>query len=77
MKAIDDARTKLVGTPEREAAYKAISKMAYENPQHLTVCWSPILVVARKGIVGAEKAPYLRALAMADIRNYAALKAEK
>jgi len=67
-KAVEDAKTKPVGSPEREAAYKAISKMAYEDPQHVTVCWSPILVITRKGVVGAEKAAYMPAAAMADIQ---------
>ena len=76
-RAVEDAKTKQIGSPEREAAYKAISKMAYDDPQHVLVCWSPILVITRNGVVGAEKAPYLRATAVADIRNYSILKSAK
>ena len=73
-KAVEDAKTKALGSPEREAAYKAISKMAFDSPMHVTVCWSPNVTIARKGFVGAEKAPYLIAAPMADFRNLGMLK---
>jgi peptide/nickel transport system substrate-binding protein len=68
------ARTKPVGSPEREAAYRAISRMAYDNPHQIYVCWSPVLVLARKGIVGVDKEAYLDAAPIPDIRTYGAIK---
>ncbi len=73
-KAVAAARTKPIGSPDREAAYKAISKMAYEDPRQIFVCWSPIMVVARKGIVGIDKEPFLNAVPIPDIRTYATAK---
>jgi len=73
-KAIEDAKTKAIGSPEREAAYKAISKMAYDNPYHVLICFSQNVIIARKGYVGADKLPYIIAVPMADFRNLGMLK---
>jgi peptide/nickel transport system substrate-binding protein len=73
-KAVAAARTKPIGSSEREAAYKAISKMAYEDPRQVFVCWSTILVAARKGVVGIDKEPYLNAVPIPDIRTYGIVK---
>jgi len=73
-KAVAEAKTKPMGSPDREAAYKAISKMAHDDPQHIIVCWSPLMVVARKGVVGIEKEAYLDAAAIPDIRTYGMVK---
>ncbi|MEO8752788.1 MAG: hypothetical protein ABI624_08915, partial [Casimicrobiaceae bacterium] len=71
---VADARTKAVGSPERETAYKAISRMAYEDPHQILVCWSPTLVVARKGLAGIDKTAYIKAVPIPDTRNYASVK---
>jgi len=76
-KAVQDAKTKPIGSAEREAAYKAISKMAYNDPQYVMTCWLPMIIIARNGYVGADKAPYLAAAPIADIRNYSMLKSTK
>ena len=73
-KAVEEARAKPVGSPEREVAYKVVSKMAYDDPQHIFVCWAPVLVIYRPNVVGADKAPYLSAAPIADIRNYGMIK---
>jgi len=69
-KAVADARTKPIGSPDRETAYKAISKMAYEDPHHVFICWAPQMIVARKGIVGIEKTAYIDAAPIPDVRGY-------
>jgi peptide/nickel transport system substrate-binding protein len=73
-KAVAEARTKPIGSPEREAAYKAISKMAYDDPRHIFVCWSPTIVVARKGITGLEQTAFLNAVPIPDVRTYGSVK---
>jgi hypothetical protein len=69
-KAVADARTKPIGSPDRETAYKVISKMAYEDPHHVFICWAPQMIVARKGIVGIEKTAYIDAAPIPDVRGY-------
>jgi len=69
-KAVAEARTKPLDSPDRVARYKAISKMAYDDPRQIYVCWSPVLVVARKGIVGVENEAYLDAAPLPDLRTY-------
>lgn len=73
-KAVAEARTKPIGSPEREAAYKAIGKMAYDNPQHIFVCWSPTIVVSRKGVTGLDQTAFLNAVPIPDIRTYGSAK---
>jgi len=73
-KAIADARTKPIGSPDREAAYKAIVKASYDNPQHVFVCYSPVLIVYRAEVVGAEKAAYVNAVPIPDARMYGIVK---
>ena len=63
-----------MGSPERDAAYKAISRMAHDDPHQILVCWSPTLVVARKGVIGVESEAYLNTASIPDIRTYAILK---
>ncbi|MEO8754855.1 MAG: ABC transporter substrate-binding protein [Casimicrobiaceae bacterium] len=74
--AVAAARLKPLGSPDREVAYKAISRMAYDDPRQIYVCWNPIMVVARKGIVGIEQQAYLNAVPIPDIRTYGALKGQ-
>jgi peptide/nickel transport system substrate-binding protein len=74
--AVKDARTKAIGSKEREAAFKKISRMAYDDPRQMFVCWAPTLVVARKGVVGMEEEAYLNAVPIPDIRTYGILKAK-
>ena len=57
-----------------EAAYKALSKMAYDDPRQIFTCWAPILIVARKDVMGLEKTPYVNAAPFPDIRNYSIVK---
>ncbi|MEO8752148.1 MAG: ABC transporter substrate-binding protein [Casimicrobiaceae bacterium] len=73
-KAVADARTRAVGSPEREAAYKAVSSMAHDDPHSIVTCWSPVFVVARKGIVGVDKEPFLNAVPIPDIRTLGSVK---
>ena len=76
-KMIADARTKKIGSPEREAAYKAISRMSYENPHNIFVCWTKLLIVARKDVVGIDKTAYVNAVPIPDIRTYGFRKSSK
>ena len=73
-RALNAARSTSIGTPEREAAFKAVSKIAYEAPNQIYVCWSPNVLVVRKGIVGIENTAYLNAAPIPDVRTYAAVK---
>ena len=73
-KAVAEAKTKALGSPEREAAYKAISKTVYEDPRQIYVCWSPSLIVARKEIAGLNKTAFINALPIPDIRSYSFVK---
>ena len=73
-KAVADARTKRIGSPEREAAYKAISKMAYNDPHQVFVCWASTIIVANKNVKGIEKEAYLNAVPIPDIRTYSVVK---
>jgi len=68
-KAIMDARTEKIGSPGQEAAYKAISKIGYDDPQHVFVCWSTIIIVYRKNVVGIENTAYINAVPIPDIRT--------
>jgi len=74
-KAVAEAKTKPLGSPEREAAYKAISKMAYDDPRQIYVCWSPAVLVARKEITGLDKTAYINAVTIPDVRSYGFVKA--
>jgi len=73
---VADARTKKIGSPDREAAYKAISRMAYDDPQQIFVCWSPIMILARKDLTGIEQTAYINAVPIPDIRTYGLLKSK-
>ena len=75
-KAIKDARIEKIGSAGKEAAYKAISRMAYDDPQHVFICWSTILIVHRKNVVGIEKTAYINAVPIPDIRTYGLLKSK-
>jgi len=75
-KAIKDARIEKIGSAGQEAAYKAISRMAYDDPQHVFICWSTILIVHRKNVVGIEKTAYINAVPIPDIRTYGLLKSK-
>ncbi|HSV83252.1 MAG TPA: ABC transporter substrate-binding protein [Ramlibacter sp.] len=70
-KAATAARAKAIGTPDREAAFRQVSKLAFDDPQHLFVCWAPVMIVARKEVMGIEKMGYVNAVAIPDIRNFA------
>jgi peptide/nickel transport system substrate-binding protein len=73
-KAVAAARALPVGSAERDAAYRTISRMARDNPHQILVCWSPSLVVARRGVLGVEKQAYLNAVSIPDLRTYAIAK---
>jgi len=73
-KMIADARTKPIGSPDREAAYKAIAKAAYDDPKHVFFCYSPIILVYRSDLVGVDKTAYVNAVPIPDVRTYGLLK---
>jgi len=73
-KMVAEARTKPLGSPEREAAYKAIAKAAYDDPRHVFFCYSPILLVYRSDLVGVDKTAYVNAVPIPDVRTYGLTK---
>jgi len=70
VKAVNEAKTKALGSPEREAAYKAISKMVYDDPPQVYICWAKAIMLGRKDLVGLDKTAYINALSIPDFRNY-------
>ncbi|HSV83261.1 MAG TPA: ABC transporter substrate-binding protein [Ramlibacter sp.] len=70
--AVAAARKAAIGSRDRETLFRAVSKLAYQESTHIFVCWSPNVIVARKGLIGVDKTPYLNALPIPDIRTYAA-----
>lgn len=72
--AVAEARTKPVGSPDQAAAYKALSRMAYEDPRQIYVCWNPVILLARKPVSGLDKTAYVNAVPIPDIRTYGIVK---
>jgi len=73
-KQIADARTKPLGSPERDAAYKAIGKAMYDDPLHVFTCYSPVLIAYRKDLVGVDDMAYVNAVPLPDFRTLGLLK---
>jgi hypothetical protein len=55
-----------IGSPGREMAYKAVSKMAYESPNR---AGPPALIISRKSLVGIEKTAYINAVPTPDVNG--------
>jgi ABC-type transport system substrate-binding protein len=72
--AVAAARTKPVGSPEQTAAYHAVSRLAYEDPRQVYVCWNPVILLARKGLTGLDKTAYVNAVPIPDVRSYGIAK---
>jgi peptide/nickel transport system substrate-binding protein len=73
-KAVADAKTKPLGSPEREVAYQAVSKLAYEDPRQIYICWAKAIILARKEITGLDQTAYINALLIPDFRSYSITK---
>jgi len=49
--------------------------MAYDDPRQIYVCWSPVMLLARREITGLDKAAFIRAVSTPDFRSFGFVKA--
>lgn len=67
--AADAARVLPLGSPQRTAAYQALTKQIFNEPTHVPICNQTIAFLTRPNMVGVDQLPYSQVSSSVDIRG--------